>query len=89
MRLWQSQMDTPLLIELNEDLSCRIQVFLQLLKGSRHHLAPRNNNFCFDILFFKKLVLQFLTQPKSQLKHPCCSLRTPDSKRKDLDSGGK
>tara|TARA_B100000676_G_scaffold278702_1_gene301388 strand:- start:381 stop:614 length:234 start_codon:yes stop_codon:yes gene_type:complete len=56
MRLWQSQMSTPFLIELNKDFPCRIQVSSQLLKGSGYHLALRKDDFCFDIIFFKKLV---------------------------------
>ena len=89
MRLWQSQMSTPFLIELNKDFSCRIQVFLQLLKGSGYRLALRNDDFCFDIFFSKNLFLQFLTQPKSWLNRPCCCLRAPDLKQGNLDSGGE
>ena len=81
MGLWQSQIGTLFLIELNKDFSCRIQVSSKLLKGSGCCLALRNDDFCFDILFSKNLFLQFLTQPKSWLNHPCCCLGAPDLKR--------
>ena len=77
MGLWQSQMGTLFLIELKKDFSCRIQVSSKLLKGSGYRLALRNDDFCFDIIFFKKLVFAISYSTKIMAKPPLLLPRSP------------
>jgi len=77
MGLWQSQIGTLFLIELKKDFSCRIQVSSKLLKGSGYRLALRNNDFCSDIIFSKKLVFAVSYSTKIMAKLPLLLPRSP------------